>query len=42
MTRSVLQEMAKVLLGHSDPRRTSEIYNHFDLHDLRGAVAKLG
>ncbi len=33
---------AQVLLGHSDPRLTASLYTHLDIHDLRGAVAKLG
>lgn len=32
---------AQVLLGHSDPRLTAQIYMHLGVDDLRGAVGRL-
>lgn len=32
---------AQALLGHSDPRLTSQIYTHLEAQDLRGAVERL-
>jgi integrase len=33
---------AQQILGHSDPKLTARVYQHLEVEDLRGAVARLG